>query len=193
MSDNKRKSGQLRKAEEEQYRDYLENIAPRYKGKLSIELVTNGVNECIAKVDAYKPEILLVDGGYLMSEGADPEDWKAVISVWKAFKIMSLDRKVPTIITSQLTDKNTVAYSTGLKQYCDGIWILKQDDVQRAAKEVSIENIKIRDGEHLLPFTMNWDVGNPKEFGQVEFESFAENKGFMVNQENNVPSLTKID
>ena len=192
LSYNKLKNGQLSKAEEEQYRDYLENIAPRYKGKLSIELVTNGVNECIAKVDAYKPEILLVDGGYLMSEGADPEDWKAVISVWKAFKIMSLDRKVPTIITSQLTDKNTVAYSTGLKQYCDGIWILKQDDVQRAAKEVSIENIKIRDGEHLLPFTMNWDVSNPKEFGQVEFESFSENKGFMVNQDNNVPTLKKI-
>ena len=56
-----------------------------------------------------------------------------------------------------------------------------------------VANIKVRDGEHLLPFTMNWDVGNPKEFGQVEFESFSENKGFMVNQENNVPSLTKID
>ena len=110
------KMGQLSSAEEEQYKNYLENIAPRFRGKLSVDLITNGVNECIAKVDSFKPQILLVDGGYLMSEGADPEDWKAVISVWKAFKTMSLNRKVPTIITSQLTDKNTVAYSTGLKQ-----------------------------------------------------------------------------
>ena len=58
---------------------------------------------------------------------------------------------------------------------------------------ISIENIKVRDGEHLLPFTMNWDISNPKEFGQVSFESFSENKGFLVNQEENVMSLTKID
>ena len=40
---------------------------------------------------------------------------------------------------------------------------------------------------------MNWDISNPKEFGQVSFESFSENKGFLVNQEENVMSLTKID
>ena len=97
------------------------------------------------------------------------------------------------ISTSQLTDKNTVAYSTGLKQYCDAIYLMQQSDVQRAAKEISIENIKVRDGEHLLPFTMNWDISNPKEFGQVSFESFSENKGFLVNQGENVMSLTKID
>lgn len=186
------KMGQLSSAEEEQYKNYLENIAPRFRGKLSVDLITNGVNECIAKVDSFKPQILLVDGGYLMSEGADPEDWKAVISVWKAFKTMSLNRKVPTIITSQLTDKNTVAYSTGLKQYCDGIWVMKQDEVQREAREISIENIKIRDGEHLLPFTMNWDISNPKEFGQVAFENFgSKSKGFLVKDE--APMLTKID
>ena len=105
---------------------------------------------------------------------------------------MSLDRKVPTIITSQLTDKNTVAYSTGLKQYCDAIYLMRQDEVQRAAKEISIENIKVRDGEHLLPFTMNWDISNPKEFGQVAFENFgSKSKGFLVKDE--APMLTKID
>lgn len=183
VSYNRLKNGKLSPAEEEQYRIYLEKYAPKYANKLSIELVVNGVNECVAKVDAFQPEVLLVDGGYLMSEGTDPEDWKAVISVWKAFKTMSLSRKVPTIITSQLTEKNTIAYSTGLKQYCDGMWVLKQDEVQRASKEISVENLKIRDGEHLLPFTMNWDW-NEMKF-DVAFQAFDSetNTGFLVKEE----------
>lgn len=189
------KNGQLSKVDEEQYKYYLDNIAPKYKSMLSIELVTNGVNECIAKVDAFKPEVVLVDGGYLMSEGADPEDWKAVISVWKAFKVVALDRKIPIIITSQLTDKNTIAYSTGLKQYCDGLYIMKQDEVQRAAKELVIENIKIRDGEHLMPFTIKWDVVNPREFGQVAFQAYdSETRtGFLVNNSEEGLSLKRIE
>lgn len=183
VSYNRLKNGKLTTVEEEQYKVYLEKYAPKYANKLSIELVVNGVNECVAKVDAFQPEVLLVDGGYLMSEGTDPEDWKAVISVWKALKTMSLSRKVPTIITSQLTEKNTIAYSTGLKQYCDGMWVLKQDEVQRASKEISVENLKIRDGEHLLPFTMNWDWSEMQY--NVVFEAFNSetNSGFLVKEE----------
>ena len=66
-----------------------------------------------------------------MSEGKDPEDWKAVLSVFKAFKIIALNRKIPIITTTQLTDKGNIAYATSLKQYCDGMWAMLQDEVQR--------------------------------------------------------------
>lgn len=184
------KSGNLTPAEEEQYRIYLEQYAPRYTDRLSIEMILNGVNECIAKVDSYQPDVLLVDGGYLMAEGADPEDWKAVLSVWKAFKVMALGRKIPVIITSQLTDKGSVAYATSLKQYCDGIWCMKQDDVQKASREISIETLKIRDGEHITPFTMSWDFTEPGGFGEVLFETFDNKNGFFTKEEPN--SLVKI-
>lgn len=189
VSYNRLKNGKLTKAEEETYKNYLENYAPRYSDKLSIELVINGVNECASKVDTFRPDVLLVDGGYLMSEGADPEDWKAVISVWKAFKLMALGRKVPVILTSQLTDKNTIAYSTGLKQYCDGMWVLKQDEVQRASKEVSIETLKIRDGEWNPSFTMNWDWSEMKY--DVVFSFDTEKDKFFTVQDSAI-NLTKI-
>lgn len=184
------KKGTLTPAEEEQYRIYLEQYAPRYVDRLSIEMVLNGVNECVAKVDAYQPDVVLVDGGYLMAEGADPEDWKAVLSVWKAFKVMALSRKIPVIITSQLTDKGSVAYATSLKQYCDGIWCMKQDDVQKASREISIETLKIRDGEHITPFSMSWDFTEPNGFGEVLFETFDSKNGFFTKEEPN--SLTKL-
>ncbi len=196
VSYNRLKNGKLDKVEEETYKHYLETIAPRFENKLSIQLVLNGVNECIAKVDAFQPDVLLVDGGYLMSEGADPEDWKAVLSVWKAFKVMALSRKVPVIITSQLTDKGSIAYATSLKQYCDGIWVMKQDEVQRASKEISIETFKIRDGEHMPPFCMSWDFNEANTFGEVLYTAFnSETKqGFLVNNEENAPlSLKKIE
>lgn len=184
------KKGTLTPAEEEQYRIYLEQYAPRYADRLSIEMVLNGVNECVAKVDAYQPDVLLVDGGYLMAEGADPEDWKAVLSVWKAFKVMALSRKIPVVVTSQLTDKGSVAYATSLKQYCDGIWCLKQNDVQKAEREISIETLKIRDGEHITPFTMSWDFTEANGFGEVLFETFDGKESFFKKEEPN--SLTKL-
>lgn len=193
VSYNALKNGKLPANEEAQYKTYLEQYAPKYKDKLSIELVTNGVDEAISKIDNFQPDIALVDGGYLLSEGADPEDWKAVIGVWKAFKVFALSRKIPVILTSQLTDKNTVAYSTGLKQYCDGIWAMKQDDVQRAAKEIQIENIKIRDGEHLLPFTMSWDFSSSPMNYEVVHQAYNSetNKGFLVKDE--PISLKKVE
>lgn len=184
------KAGKLTPAEEEQYRIYLEQYASRYSDRLRIETVLNGVNECIAKVDTYQPDVLLVDGGYLMAEGADPEDWKAVLSVWKALKVMALSRKVPVIVTSQLTDKGSIAYATSLKQYCDGVWIMQQNDVQKAQREISIETFKIRDGEHIKPFSVSWDFTEPKGFGEVLYETFDTNKGFFVKEEPS--SLTKI-
>lgn len=184
------KSGTLTPAEEEQYRIYLEEYAPRYADRLSIEMILNGVNECIAKVDSYQPDVLLVDGGYLMAEGADPEDWKAVLSVWKALKVMALSRKIPVVVTSQLTDKGGVAYATGLKQYCDGIWCLTQNEVQKAEREISIETLKIRDGEHITPFSMSWDFTEAGGFGEVLFETFDSKNGFFTKEE--PKSLTKI-
>lgn len=157
VSYSRLKDGALTNDEESIYKDYLENIAPKYASKLSIELIINGVAECAAKIDAYKPDIVLIDGGYLMSEGKDPEDWKAVLSVFKAFKIIALNRKIPIITTTQLTDKGNIAYATSLKQYCDGMWAMLQDEVQRAAKEVEIQTLKIRDGEWTPKFTMQFD------------------------------------
>lgn len=157
VSYSRLKDGALTNDEESIYKDYLENIAPKYASKLSIELIINGVAECAAKIDAYKPDIVLIDGGYLMSEGKDPEDWKAVLAVFKAFKIIALNRKIPIITTTQLTDKGNIAYATSLKQYCDGMWAMLQDEVQRAAKEVEIQTLKIRDGEWTPKFTMQFD------------------------------------
>lgn len=190
ISYSKFKKGTLSPADEEQYRIYLEQYAPKYADKLSIEMVLNGVNECVAKVDAYQPDVVLIDGGYLMAEGADPEDWKAVLSVWKALKVMALGRKIPVVVTSQLTDKGGVAYATSLKQYCDGIWCLKQDEVQKASREISIETLKIRDGEHITPFTMSWDFTEAGGFGEVLFETFDGKNGFFQKEEPN--SLTKL-
>lgn len=105
VSYSRLKDGALTNDEESIYKDYLENIAPKYASKLSIELIINGVAECAAKIDAYKPDIVLIDGGYLMSEGKDPEDWKAVLSVFKAFKIIALNRKYPLLLLHSLLIK----------------------------------------------------------------------------------------
>lgn len=162
ISYSRLKDGKLSNKEEEQFKTYLEKFAPKYSNKLRVELVTKGITECIAKIESYNPDIVLVDGGYLLSEGNDPEDWKAVISVWKVFKNFTLSRKIPIIATSQLTEKGNIAYASGLRQYVDALYILKQSDVQKAAKELEVLTNKVRDGEWRNPFLMNWDFTEMK-------------------------------
>ena len=181
VSYSRLKDGQLSSSEEEIYKEFLEKEAPKYASKLSIELVVNGVAECASKIDSYKPDIVLIDGGYLMSEGKDPEDWKAVLAVFKAFKVIALNRKIPIITTTQITDKGNIAYATSLKQYCDGMWGIMQDEVQRAAKEVEIQTLKIRDGEWRPKFTMAWDFTNMK-YDVVYQEFDKESKSFKMQE-----------
>ena len=181
VSYSRLKDGQLSSSEEEIYKEFLEKEAPKYASKLSIELVVNGVAECASKIDGYKPDIVLIDGGYLMSEGKDPEDWKAVLAVFKAFKVIALNRKIPIITTTQITDKGNIAYATSLKQYCDGMWGIMQDEVQRAAKEVEIQTLKIRDGEWRPKFTMAWDFTNMK-YDVVYQEFDKESKSFKMQE-----------
>lgn len=181
VSYSRLKDGQLSSSEEEVYKEFLEKEAPKYASKLSIELVVNGVAECASKIDSYKPDIVLIDGGYLMSEGKDPEDWKAVLAVFKAFKVIALNRKIPIITTTQITDKGNIAYATSLKQYCDGMWGIMQDEVQRAAKEVEIQTLKIRDGEWRPKFNMNFNFTDMKY--DVIYQDFdKQNKTFKMQE-----------
>lgn len=195
VSYNRLKNGKLTKVEEEQYKTFLTNWAVKYKDRLNIELVNGGITEVIAKADACKPDILLVDGGYLFSEGADAEDWASVTRVWKSLKFFCLSRKIPTIVTSQLkegrAEVTNINYARALLQYCDGAWGLEQDEVQRASKELTIKTFKIRDGEYQAPFTMAWDWNEMKY--NVLYEAFNSEtqQGFLVKEDEPM-SLKKL-
>lgn len=196
VSYNRLKNGKLTQVEEEQYKTFLRDWAGRYKDRLSIELVNGGVTEVIAKADAYRPDVLLVDGGYLFSEGKDTEDWKEVTRVWKALKFYCLSRKTPTIVTSQLKEgKATVEninYARALLQYCDCAFGLQQDDVQRASKEITINTLKVRDGEYQAPFTMAWDWTNMKYDVLYTAYNSETKQGFLVKDEEPI-SLKKLE
>ncbi len=80
-----------------------------------------------AKIDRYKPEIVLVDGLYLMSDGSKKPaaDWTRVTSVSRAARALQLATKIPLVCTVQANRKaaaharaelDEIAYADALGQ-----------------------------------------------------------------------------
>lgn len=160
------KDGQLTPQEEERYIKYLREEAPRYKDRLVVELIEGGVLACGSAIDTHKPDICLIDGGYLMADDSDDDDWKGILDVWRGFKALARNRKVPIIATSQLKGEtaslSSVSFAKAIAQEADAVFGLEQDKTDKAEKEIKIVTLKVRDGEWKPPFKMSWDFAEMK-------------------------------
>lgn len=166
ISYSRLKDGNLEPQEEQRYLKYLREEAPRHAGSLEVELVEGGVISCGGYIDKHSPDICLIDGGYLMADDSDDNDWKGILEVWRGFKALARNRKVPIICTTQLKAEKAslanISYVKALAQDCDAVYGLEQDEASKAEREIKIVTLKIRDGEWKPPFKMQWDFENMK-------------------------------
>ena len=160
------KDGQLAPQEEERYHKYLLEEAPKYKDKLIVELIEGGVISCGSSIDLHRPDVCLIDGGYLMADDSDDDDLRGILEVWRGFKALARNRKVPILCTSQLKGEtatlSNISYVKALAQDCDAVYGLEQDKTDKAEKEIKIVTLKVRDGEWKPPFKMSWDFTEMK-------------------------------
>lgn len=134
----------------------------------------SGVLEIEAKIEEYKPDILFIDGIYLISDDAgDDLDWKSVARVIYKLKRVLKKYEIPAVVTTQNKDlskqgkgakasasaansTDSLAYSKDISRAASLMINLYQTDQDRAAKTMTMFLPKVREGER-ADLTLNWD------------------------------------
>lgn len=179
FSYSKFKSGSLDKETEDQYFEFLEDDLPKLE-PLIIETAT-GISSIVAVIEKEKPDLVLIDGAYLMEdEQGAKDDWLRVTHITRDIKKTAKARHIPIVINTQ-ADKNTskktgpelgsIMYTQSIGQDSDNVLALFRDEVMINDKEMGIKVLKQREGV-LGKVIINWN------FDTMNFTSiYSEGEG----------------
>lgn len=179
FSYNNFKSGALDQETEQQYFEFLEEDLPKLE-PLIVESVA-GVSSVSAVLEREKPDLVMIDGAYLMEDdqGAK-DDWAKITHITRDLKKLAKARKLPFVINTQ-ADQNTskkvgpglgdIKYSQAIAQDSDNILSLFRDEIMFNDKEMGIKVLKQREGM-TGKVVVNWD------FDTMNFKSiYSEAEG----------------
>ena len=189
---NNFKSGMLSKEQEDMYFEFLEDDLPKLE-PLVLETAT-GVSSIVSVIEQEKPDLVLVDGAYLMEdEQGAKDDWLRVTHITRDLKKIAKNWHIPILINTQ-ADQNTskktgpglsdIKYSQAIGQDSDNILALFRDEVMINDDEMGVRVLKQREGV-LGKAIINWN------FRKMNFKSiYAESSAtdFENNGEEDAPS-----
>lgn len=144
-----------------------------------VQSTKSGMLDVEAKIREYNPNLLLVDGIYLISDdtGGEDFDWKSLARVVKALKRVLSKYGIPGVVTTQNKDltnqqrkgktgannaansTNALAYSKEISRIATLIMILYQSREDKAANKMCMFLPKVREGENLT-VQFNWNFEN---------------------------------
>lgn len=174
------KSGRLDFKTEKNYFRFLEEDLPELT-PLILESVT-GVSGIVSVVEREKPDIVLIDGIYLMEdEQGAKEDWLRVAHITRDLKKIAKSKHIPILGNTQAsksTAKKTgpqldnIMYTQSIGQDADNVLSLFRDEVMYNDHEMGIGIIKQREGT-LGKVVINWDFTH-MNFSGIYFDTGAE-------------------
>ncbi len=158
------KEGKLPFKQEKSYYEFLDEILP----DITPVILTpaKGVLAMRADIEKEKPDLVMIDGVYLMQDdqGAK-DDWLRVAHITRDLKTACKDLHLPFLgntQASQTTSKKTgpgldsIMYTQAIGQDCDNIIAMWRDEVMYNEKEMGVKVLKQREGEQ-GQFIMTWD------------------------------------
>ena len=168
------KSGDLNTDQEAMYFEFLEDDLPRLE-PLVLETAT-GVSSVVSVIEQEKPDLVLVDGAYLMEdEQGAKDDWLRVTHITRDLKKIAKNWHIPILINTQ-ADQNTskksgpglgdIKYSQAIGQDSDNILALFREEVMINDKEMGVKVLKQREGV-LGKVIINWN------FDKMNFPYFS--------------------
>ena len=169
---NNFKSGSLDIKTENLYFEFLEDDLPKLE-PLIIESAT-GISSVVSVIEREKPDLVLVDGAYLMEdEQGAKDDWLRVTHITRDLKKTAKNWHLPIVINTQ-ADKNTskktgpelgsIMYTQSIGQDSDNVLALFRDEIMINDKEMGVKVLKQREGV-LGKVIINWN------FDKMDFKS----------------------
>lgn len=177
MNYNNFKSGCLPVETENAYFEFLEEDLPKLE-PLIIETAT-GISSVVSVIEREKPDLVLIDGVYLMEdEQGAKDDWLRVSHITRDLKKTAKNWHLPILINTQ-ADKNTskktgpelgsIMYTQAIGQDSDNVLALYRDEIMLNDREMGIKVLKQREGV-LGKVIINWD------FDKMNFKSIYSEK-----------------
>ena len=160
------KSGKLSPQQEKNYFNLLEKDLPAFEEKsLVLDMATSPMGVS-ALIDKYKPDIVCIDGAYLMEDDQQArDDWLRVAHITRDLKKLAKRCKIPIMINSQ-ADKNTskktgpelgsISYSQAIGMDSDNVIAMYRDQTMVSDDEMCLKILKQREGT-LGRVMLNWD------------------------------------
>lgn len=149
-------SGTLTPEEEERYQQFLEEREGDEDFNLIVEQATAGVTQISAKIEQHKPDIVFIDGAYLLendsaTERSSGDDWSSVLRVYRDLHKMCLAKDIPIVTTTQSkerqVDMGNMSFARAISNELDLLIGLEQDQEMWEDKEMRWKILKLRDGE----------------------------------------------
>lgn len=199
FSYNNFKSGSLNLETENMYFEFLEEDLPKLE-PLIIETAT-GISSVVSVIEREKPDLVLVDGAYLMEdEQGAKDDWLRVTHITRDLKKTAKNWHLPLVINSQ-ADKNTskktgpelgsIMYTQSIGQDSDNVLALFRDEIMINDKEMGIKVLKQREGV-LGKVIINWDFDH-MNFKSIYSESTASDDNAEVDSPEENDKIMSVD
>lgn len=189
------RKGQLLPDEEKRYFQYLEEMenTPDDEVMLVVEQATGGVSQISAKIDQYNPDIVYIDGAYLLEDEEGEEDnWAGMVRIWRGLHRICLAKDKPIVVTTQSKDEQgaslkSMSFAKAISNECDVVAVLEQDEQMKNDKELMLKPLKIREGDNMRIVMMNWD------FDEMKFNSIYSERVTEQADVKNVEGVITLD
>ena len=161
---------------------WKKNIESQVGGPGTINIVgeeSGGVSHVAAKIEKYKPDIVYIDGMYLMDDDRKArEQYQRIGNISRDLKKLAKRSKTPIIVTVQFNRNadnskggpENIAGSDIAKD-ADVILGLFQDEDQRLSKRVTLRVLKQREGDR-PEVELDWDMSS-MNFQEAEDDDFT--------------------
>ena len=166
INNNDFRSGKLSPDMKKKYFDFLDGIMP----DIEIPMITAiSPMQIEANIDKYSPDLVLIDGVYLMQDDEKAEsDWLRIAHITRALKLIAKRKKVALMINSQ-ADKNTskktgpelgdISFSQAIGMDSDNVLTAYRTPIMYTDKEMCVKILKGREGG-MGKAMLSWDFSN---------------------------------
>ena len=170
--------GGLTKEEEARYQKVLEEMEGMHKFYLTDAVSAMTVTGLAAKIDKLRPDIVFVDGVYLMVDEITGEQNspQALTNITRGLKQLAMAKKIPIVISTQVllwkmkkrqVSADAIGYSSSFYQDSDVILGLQkqdeEDDTSRELRIVASRNC----GPASSDLLWDWEEGKFEEYGSL--------------------------
>jgi replicative DNA helicase len=167
LSYSRFRDGRLTSQELDRYKHYLTSIEGDTDSNLIVEQATGGVAQIGAKIDQHKPDMVFIDGAYLLEDDeSEDDDWRALVRIFRGLHRLALQKDVPIFASTQSKDRkvalDTISFAKAISNDCDIVLALEQDDEMKQDREIKVKFLKIREGSIPGNIMMEWDFDNMK-------------------------------
>jgi replicative DNA helicase len=169
------RDGKLHRDEFKRFKKYLEEMEGNTETNLIVEQVTSGTAQVGAKIDQHKPDMVFIDGAYLLSDEDEEDDWRGLVKIWRSLHKMCLSKNIPMFVSTQSKERvvtlQTISFAKAISNDSDVVIALEQDDQMKHDREIKLKFLKIREGSIPGAIVMNWDF-DKMDYSTIYIERF---------------------